>query len=175
MTGTAGQKRVPTGYLRDAVLPVPPREAQKRIVARIVDLFSEIDDGEAALARARTDLGTWRKALLKAAVTGELTADWRAANPSTEIGADLLARILDERRRRDNRKLNTSGLILDSSPDLPEGWAMTSIGAIFDVFVGSTPSRADKDLWKGDVPWISSGEVSFCRIASTHEPSLGRL
>ena len=80
---------------------------QRAIVARIDELFTELDDGEAALARARADLGTWRKALLKAAVTGELTADWRAANPPTETGADLLARILAERRalRRNGRKV----------------------------------------------------------------------
>ncbi len=75
-------------------LPIPLRSnVQRSIVARIDELFTDLDDGEAALARARTDLGTWRKALLKAAVTGELTADWRTANPPTETGADLLARI----------------------------------------------------------------------------------
>ena len=46
-------------------------------MARIDELFTEIADGEAALARARDDLDTWRRALLKAAVTGELTREWR--------------------------------------------------------------------------------------------------
>lgn len=100
MTGTAGQKRVPTDFMRDALIPVPSVDVQNTVVARIDELFAEIDDGEAALARARDDLATWRKALLKAAVTGELTADWRTANPPTETGADLLARILAERRAR---------------------------------------------------------------------------
>ena len=80
--------------------PCPPRGTKIAVIARIDELFTDLDDGEAALARARVDLGAWRKALLKAAVTGELTADWRAANPPTETGADLLARILDERRAR---------------------------------------------------------------------------
>ena len=75
MTGTAGQKRVPTDFMRNSLIPVPPKPVQDAIVARIDELFSEIDDGEAALVRARDDLATWRKALLKAAVTGELTAD----------------------------------------------------------------------------------------------------
>ena len=66
--------------LRSHLCPVPPADVQETIVTRIDELFAEIDDGEAALARARDDLATWRKALLKAAVTGELTADWRAAN-----------------------------------------------------------------------------------------------
>ena len=66
-------------------------------MARIDELFAEIAEGEAALERARQGLDTWRRALLKAAVTGELTRDWREANRPTETGADLLARIRAER------------------------------------------------------------------------------
>ena len=62
-------------------------------MARIDELFAEIAEGEAELERARRGLDTWRRALLKAAVTGELTRDWREANRPTETGADLLARI----------------------------------------------------------------------------------
>ena len=74
-------------------MPVAPLPEQRRIVARIDELFAEIAEGEAALERARQGLDTWRRALLKAAVTGELTRDWREANGPTETGADLLARI----------------------------------------------------------------------------------
>ena len=69
-------------------------------MARIDELFAEIAEGEAALERARQGLDTWRRALLKAAVTGELTRDWREANRPAETGADLLARIRAEREAR---------------------------------------------------------------------------
>lgn len=75
-------------------------ELQKRIVARIDKLFTELDDGEAALERARDDLEAYRKSHLKAAVTGELTADWRGANPPQETGEQLLQRIPAERNAR---------------------------------------------------------------------------
>lgn len=39
----------------------------------------------------------------------------------------------------------------------------------FGVFVGATPSRARPDYWNGDIPWVSSGEVAFCRITATRE------
>ena len=70
-------KELSGGALGELLFPIPPLETQRRIVARIDELFSELDDGETALARAREDLEVYRKALLKAAVTGELTADWR--------------------------------------------------------------------------------------------------
>jgi hypothetical protein len=56
-----------------------------------------------------------------------------------------------------------------TQPELPEGWAWATLGQLFDVTTGSTPSRADPTLWNGSVPWVSSGEVAFCRIRSTRE------
>lgn len=137
MTGTAGQKRVPLDYLRNTLIPLPPLETQRRIVARIDALFAEIDDGEAALAQARADLDTYRQSLLKAAVTGELTADWRKANPAGETGAELLARILAERARVASKRL---GARRDKAPEAitpaqqrllwtaPEGWTWIQLG-----------------------------------------------
>ena len=54
-------------------------------------------------------------------------------------------------------------------PDLPEGWLCASIGECFSVHVGSTPSRSRQQFWRGGVPWVISGEVSFRRISSTRE------
>jgi len=137
MTGTAGQKRVPTDFMRDALIPVPPLEVQAAIVVRIDELFAEVDDGEAALALARDDLATWRKALLKAAVTGELTADWRAANPPAEAGADLSARILADRasvavtrlgKRRDKAPEDVTPSQQRLMWAAPEGWTWMQLG-----------------------------------------------
>jgi type I restriction enzyme S subunit len=44
-------------------IPIAPLNEQRRIVARIDELFAEIDEGEAALERARQGLDTWRRAL----------------------------------------------------------------------------------------------------------------
>ena len=52
---------------------------------------------------------------------------------------------------------------------LPEGWKWAKIGEVLEVSVGSTPSRKEPKFWRGDIPWVSSGEVAFCRINSTKE------
>lgn len=135
MTGTAGQKRVPTDFVRNSLIPVPPGPVQDAIVARIDELFAEIDDGEAALDRARDDLATWRKALLKAAVTGELTADWRAASTSSGTGGDLLNEILADRRARWDAEPKNRGKRYpepavpdhDALPDLPPNWCWATM------------------------------------------------
>lgn len=124
--------------LRSHLCPIPPRHVQDQIVARIDALFSEIDEGVAALAEARAGVEVYRKALLKAAVTGELTADWRAANPSQETGEQLLARILADRRERwhadpknaRKRYVEPPGPDTDGLPELPEGWAWASLAQL---------------------------------------------
>lgn len=45
----------------------------------------------------------------------------------------------------------------------------TLVGQAFDVYVGATPSRAKAEYWNGGIPWVSSGEVAFCRLKSTRE------
>jgi type I restriction enzyme S subunit len=128
----------------DVKIPLAPLPEQRRIVARIEKLFAEIAEGEAALRRARRDLDTWRRALLKAAVTGELTRDWREANHPTETGADLLARIRTEAAifsttyRRARSSASPASLDTKSLPELPHGWAWAYLGEIIESLRNGT-------------------------------------
>lgn len=101
MTGAVGQKRVPTTFIAEHAFPLPPTREQHRIVAKIEELFSELDKAVESLTLARAQLKTYRQSLLKAAFEGKLTADWRAANPDKlEPPETLLSRIRAEREAR---------------------------------------------------------------------------
>lgn len=54
-------------------------------------------------------------------------------------------------------------------PELPNKWCWIFLGQAFQVYVGSTPSRKQETYWGGDINWVSSGEVAFCKIFSTKE------
>ena len=237
MTGSAGQLRVSTNWLSSAQIPVAPLVEQTRIVEKLEELLSDLDAGVAELKAAQKKLGQYRQALLKAAVEGALTAEWRAkrhesdhgstssprtdspcisvhpelvegraASPihpstssgrtgktaqteETETGAQLLARILAERRQRWEEKqlakFKEQGKTppkgwqdkysepvkpeTTNLPTLPQGWVWANLGLCFYVGVGATPSRKEPSYWKGDIPWVSSGEIQFSRISSTRE------
>lgn len=78
-----------------------PLEQQKQIVAKIEELFSHIDAGIESLKTAKEKLKQYRQSVLKAAVTGELTKEWREQNAENIEPADqLLKRIQTERRQR---------------------------------------------------------------------------
>lgn len=96
--GGAGLQHVTKGRFEETLIEIPPLSEQHRIVAKIEELFSELDAGTASLTRARAQLKTYRQALLKAAFEGRLTAPWRAANPDKlESPETLLSRIRKER------------------------------------------------------------------------------
>jgi len=69
MTGTAGQKRVPTDYFIGSPFPLPPLAEQNRIVAKVNDLMALLD----RLETTRTKRETTRDRLTTASL-GRLTA-----------------------------------------------------------------------------------------------------
>ncbi len=170
MTGSAGQLRVATTWLSDALIPVAPATEQTRIVAKLEELLSDLDAGVAELKAAQKKLAQYRQSLLKAAVEGALTAAWRTQHQPTETGAQLLQRILQERRARwEARQLakfaeqgktppkdwqkkypepvqpDTSGL-----PELPQGWVWATAEMLFSWGSGDfLPASAQID---GDYP-----------------------
>ena len=151
-------------------IPLAPLAQQRRIVARVDALFAEIAEGEAALAAARKGLDTFRRALLKAAVSGELTKDWRAVNPIAETGHDLLARIAKERVTKTPARRIADVSRLDPSilPKLPKDWAWATLGEIGEIVGGATvrqETRANRARYSSPIsasPTFSAA-TSICR------------
>ena len=54
-------------------------------------------------------------------------------------------------------------------PEFQGEWKESSIGEMFDLYSGNTPSRLNKEHFKGTVNWISSGELKEHYIYSSKE------
>jgi type I restriction enzyme S subunit len=78
-----GQPNVNGTKLASIVIPIAPLPEQRRIVARIEELFSHLAAGVAALRHAKAQLQRYRQSVLAAAVTGELTKEWRERHPES--------------------------------------------------------------------------------------------
>jgi type I restriction enzyme S subunit len=149
-------------------LPLPPRAEQTRIVEKLEELLSDLDAGVAELKAARKKLGQYRQSLLKAAVEGALTAEWRKQNVPVETGARLLDRILLERRAhweakqlakfkeqgktppKDWQKKYPEPVQPDTTnlPKLPEGWVWASLEQL-SQFVRNGVSKTPNTEGKG--------------------------
>ena len=87
-------------------IPIAPTTLQRRIVAKIEELFSELDKGIENLKTARAQLNVYRQAVLKHAFEGKLTAQWREQNKDKlEKPEQMLARIKRERAAHYERQL----------------------------------------------------------------------
>jgi type I restriction enzyme, S subunit len=173
--------------LNDAEIPLAPLACQDRIVEKLEELLSDLDAGVAELKAAQKKLALYRQSLLKAAVEGALTADWRARRAargeSVETGADLLARILIERRARwEARQLakfkeqcktppkgwhakypepvqpDTSRL-----PTLPDGWVWASLDQLCEFITSGSRGWADYYSDRGAV-FIRSQNINTDRL-----------
>ncbi|QIN36797.1 restriction endonuclease subunit S [Legionella longbeachae] len=172
MTGAVGQRRVPTTFLESAKLPVPPFNEQKRIVAKIEELFSELDNGISALKTAREQLKVYRQAILKHAFEGKLTAKWREENlDKLQNQEQLLAHIQQERNTRYHQQLNEwkakakpgkpkkpepiTSLSMSEVQDLfklPEGWVFLRLGNFIDnIDAGKSFKCDEREPFSGEI------------------------
>jgi type I restriction enzyme S subunit len=81
-------------------IPVAPLREQHHIVAKIEELFTNLDAGVEYLEKIKAQLKRYRQAVLKHAFEGKLTEEWRTNNPPVEPASELLERILVERRKK---------------------------------------------------------------------------
>lgn len=155
--------------------PLPPLPEQRRIVAKLEELFSRLDAGVAAVRQTQKQLKRYRQSVLHAAVTGELTRAWRETHPQpAETGAALLARIRAERRAQWEasqvakrggqmalgegwKKKYEEPAAVDTSEllELPEGWIWASTEQLCTtVASGSTPTSEELFEGQGEVPFL---------------------
>ena len=81
------------GRTEQLLIPIAPLKEQQRVVSKIDELFSRIEEGEHALERVQKLVERYRQSVLKAAVTGELTRAWREQHRGEgESGQALLTR-----------------------------------------------------------------------------------
>ncbi len=161
------------------LINIAPQKEQKRIVYKLEELFSELDEGVKELKAAQTKLSQYRQSLLKSAVEGSLTQQWRAENSDKvqETGEQLLARILKQRREQwQQQKLaefaekgktppknwqdkypepvqpDTTDL-----PELPEGWVWATIDQLaLNKRYGSSSKTNDDS---SGVPVLRMGNI----------------
>lgn len=72
------------GRLKQIPLKVAPLPEQRAIVAKIEELFSDLDKGVTDIKNAQDQLKVYRQAVLKKAFEGELTKEWRRSNNCNE-------------------------------------------------------------------------------------------
>lgn len=149
MTGSAGQKRVPPKFIAGTVIPVPALDVQRRIVSRIEELFSELDNSVSTLQKTKEQLTVYQQAVLKEAFEGNLKISHHG------IDTDLKWATQEETK---------------DLPELSNGWRYVHLSQLGDLGRGRSKHRPrnDKRLFEdGKYPFLQTGEVKAAKNTIT--------
>ncbi|MAW99176.1 MAG: hypothetical protein CMN72_05900, partial [Sphingomonas sp.] len=140
--------------------PLAPAAEQRRIVAKLDALTARLARARAELDRVPVLAEREHLALLRAGVTGALTAEWREAADVEPI-VDTLQRTPAPQQGRGGREATdkvipgSAGIAVnDPGAPLPPGWAWVPLLRVAKQESGHTPSRSKPEYWDGGVPWV---------------------
>ncbi len=102
--------------IKELKIPIPPLNEQKRIVAKIESIFSQIDAGQTKLDAVKILLKQQKQSVLKVAFEGNLVPQ----DPNDEPAEVLL------------KKIHVDSKIEFDKENLPKGWIRTKIGFTID-------------------------------------------
>lgn len=121
------------GTLKVTVAPI---NEQRRIVTKIEELFSELDNGVESLTTALDMLMVYRQVVLKQAFEGKLTQKWRA------LHQDAVS---------DSREYT-------SDSGLPFGWHWAALDTVA-LAIDPHPSHRTPPTVPGGIPYVGVGDI----------------
>lgn len=177
------RRRISRKNLASIKFPVPPSMLQVTIREKIEEHFSHIDAGVEELKQAKAKLQQYRQSVLKDAVTGKLTEQWRELNAGKLEKADKLLECLIEERRvnwedeqlkifeekgkspkndkwkekyKEPPRADTSVL-----PEIPDSWVWSTITQLGELNRGKSKHRPrnEPSLYDGEYPFVQTGDV----------------
>ncbi len=149
MKGTTGRLRLGTEALAGLEIPLPPLSEQRRIVAKLETLFTQLDTAVEALKKAQTQLQRYRQSLLKSAFEGELTKEWREGYSGE----------LEPMSVSENSKL-------EGLPEFPDGWVWTTLEKISEIILGQSPPSSTYNTDGEGLPFYQ-GKLEFGKLYPT--------
>jgi type I restriction enzyme S subunit len=164
--GTAGLAHITKGKFENSFIPLAPLPVQKLIVAEIEKQFSRLDEAVTSLKRIKANLKRYKASVLKAAVEGKLTEEWRINNKDIEPADKLLERIKKERslrgverrsKLRGKEEIASPLARKDNLPELPKGWVWATTDQLFDFVTSGS---------RGWARYYSEDGAVFLRIGN---------
>jgi type I restriction enzyme S subunit len=158
---------------------VPPLAEQKRIVAKVEELLERVNAAKERLTRVSMIMKRFRQAVLAAACSGRLTADWRATKVDIEPADQLVERIFSKRQQEytadcktakaegkkppkkpnnlEPRRVETAGL-----PEIPDEWSWVYLPDLGYMNRGKSKHRPRNapHLFGGPYPFIQTGDIA---------------
>ena len=103
---TGERPRINFNKISKYVINLPPLPEQRAIVAKVEQLFSDLDNGIENFKKAQEQLKIYRQAVLKRAFEGELTKKWREEQTDLLSADEPLQHVKGEREKHYQKQLD---------------------------------------------------------------------
>lgn len=185
---STSQPKINKTQYRKIPIPIPPLNEQHRIVAKIEELLSGLENGISYLKSARRKLKIYRQVILKYAFEGKLTSKGRESNSLDQTSP--LIRLIDEARLKHQTKIldewnravknwEIQGKVskkpvkprfnnkynpitpeeLSGLVELPQGWRWIKLARMSEIVGGVTKGRNLKGQNLVSVPYLRVANV----------------
>ena len=161
--GTVGQQRIQSKVIKNYVVPVPSVAEQKRIVRKIYDAFSILDEIDALQEQYTSNQEALKSKLIDAAIQGNLT-EHRLEDGTAE---DLYDIVQEERKRQESEgliktdELASDVLETEMPYPIPSHWKWTRLGNVSYIVRGGSPRPIKQFITTREdgINWIKIGDV----------------
>ncbi len=138
-------KTITKEELSDYTIKLPPLPQQKKIAKILSTVDNVIEKTESAIAKYQAI----KQGLMHDLFTRGIDVNTGKLRPTPQDAPAMY-------------KESALGLI-------PKEWEVEELGKENETYAGGTPNRAIEDFYKGDIPWVASGEVNKSFIYKTKE------
>ncbi|MDI6864979.1 MULTISPECIES: restriction endonuclease subunit S [Thermodesulfovibrio] len=146
VTGTTRLK-LNQSSMQQIPIPLPPLNEQKRIVAKIEELFTRLEAGVEALKKVKAQIRRYRQAVLKYAFEGKLTNS--SSCHSEQRSGEGISEIVTQPSVANN-----------DLPELPEGWRWVKLGEAAEIIMGQSPPSKTYNTVRIGLPFYQ-GKAEF--------------
>ncbi|OME55199.1 restriction endonuclease subunit S [Paenibacillus odorifer] len=161
-------------HLQKMIIPIPPLEEQKRIVAKIEELLPYVEKYGEAHSKLEVFNKKFsedmQKSILQYAIQGKLVeqlVDEGTAEALYQQIQEEKVKLIKEGKLKKEKPL--PAITEDEIPfDIPDSWKWIRLRDLGWFSSGKTPSMSKTDYWEnGDFPWVTSKDMKRKYINSS--------
>ena len=164
--GSTNQKELKPITIMNLVIPLPPLEEQKRIVAKIEEILPYIEQYDKAYTKLETFNKKFpedmKKSILQLAMQGKLVEQRPEEGTADELYEQIVAekaQLIKEGKIKKEKSL--PDITEDEIPfEIPSSWKWVRIGDVGLLQTGTTPSKSHPEYFGSDIDFLSPGDIS---------------
>jgi type I restriction enzyme S subunit len=152
-------------HILNLEIPLPSLTEQETIVQKIKGFMATHSQSKTKIEALQTDLKAYRKSILQEAIKGNLTAEWRANNPTEKIDIKTL------KKETTKKQKPLAAIKADEMPfSLPKNWSWVRLGEICDFITKGTTPNTNKITPNGEIPYLKVYNIVNQKLNFHYKP-----